>query len=128
MLAIEPLSRALGVGEPNQKALRLLGQTISRERRKFADYILRCREDGFIAFDDDPFEIASLFVAMSLGEWSLRLATDMLDKLTDLMIKEHARRVVGVFRGARTGTKAVTARTPSGRLGLRRLKGAGLCG
>jgi AcrR family transcriptional regulator len=97
MLAMEPLSRAMGVGEPNDKASRLLGQTISRERMKFVDYILRCRERGFVAFGDDPFEIASLFVAMALGEWSLRLGTGMLDELTDEMIAEHARRVTRIF-------------------------------
>jgi len=97
MLAMEPLSRAMGVGEPNDKALRLLGQTISRERMKFVEYILRCREHGFVAFDDDPFEIASLFVAMALGEWSLRLGTGMLDELTDRMIEEHAQRVTRIF-------------------------------
>ena len=96
-LAIEPLSRAMGVGEPNDKALRLLGQTVSRERRKLVDYILRCRERGFLAFDDDPFEIASLFVAMALGEWSLRLGTGMLDELTVRMIEEHALRVTRIF-------------------------------
>jgi AcrR family transcriptional regulator len=97
MLAIEPLGRAMGVGERNDKALRLLGQTIGRERKKFVDYILRCREHGFIAFDDDPFEIASLFVAMALGEWSLRLGTGMLNELTDRMIEDHARRVTRIF-------------------------------
>src|ERR1700685_4371640 len=88
MLAMEPLSRAMGVGEPNDKALRLVGQTISRERKKFVDYILRCREQGYVAFDDDPFEIASLFVAMAEGEWTMRLGTGLLDKLTDKMIEE----------------------------------------
>jgi hypothetical protein len=77
--------------------LRLLGQTISRERKRFVEYILRCCEHGFIAFDDDPFEIASLFVAMALGEWSLRLGTGMLDELTDKMIEDHARRVTRIF-------------------------------
>ena len=97
MLAIEPLSRAISVAEPDDKASRQLGQTISRERLKFVDYILRCREQGFVAFDDDPYEIASLFVAMALGEWSLRLGTGMLDELTDGMIEEHAQRVTRIF-------------------------------
>lgn len=96
-LAIEPLSRAMGVGEPNDTASRQLGKTISRERLKFVDYILLCRERGFVAFDDDPHEIASLFVAMALGEWSLRLGTGMLDELTDKMIEEHAQRVTRIF-------------------------------
>lgn len=97
MLAIEPLSRAMRVGEPNDRSSRLMGQTISRERKKFVDYILHCRERGLLAFDDDPFEIASLFVAMALGEWRLRLGTGMLDELTDRMIEEHAQRVTRVF-------------------------------
>jgi hypothetical protein len=37
-----------------------------------------------------PFEIASLFVAMAQGEWSMRLGTGMLDELTDKMIEDHA--------------------------------------
>ncbi|MFY9968275.1 MAG: TetR/AcrR family transcriptional regulator [Roseiarcus sp.] len=97
MLAMAPLSDAMGPGEPGDSASRLLGQTIAEERKKFVDYILRCRAEGAIAFDDDPFEIVSLFVAMAQGEWSLRLGTGMLDQLTDKMIKEHAQRVTRMF-------------------------------
>ena len=87
----------MGPGEPGDKASRMLGQTIGEERKNFVDYILRCRAQGYIAFDDDPFEIASLFVAMAQGEWSLRLGTGMLDKLTDKMIEDHAERVTRIF-------------------------------
>ncbi len=97
MLAMAPLSDAMGPGEPGDKVSRMLGQTISQERKNFVDYILRCRAQGYIAFDDDPFEIASLFVAMAQGEWRLRLGTGMLDKLTDKMIEDHAERVTRIF-------------------------------
>jgi AcrR family transcriptional regulator len=97
MLAIAPLTDAMGPGEPGDKASRLLGQTISEERKKFVDYILQCRAQGHIAFDDDPFEIVSLFVAMAQGEWSMRLSTGMLDKLTAKMIEDHAQRVTRLF-------------------------------
>jgi AcrR family transcriptional regulator len=97
MLAIAPFNQALGVGEPSDKALRLVGQTIAEERARFVAYILRCRANGDIAFDDDPFEIVSLFVAMAQGEWSLRLATGMIDKVTDQMIADHAQRVTRIF-------------------------------
>jgi AcrR family transcriptional regulator len=97
MLATEPLSQSMGVGKAGDRALRLLGKTISKERARFVDYILRCRANGDIAFDDDPFEIVSLFVAMAEGEWSLRLATGLLDHLTDTMIQDHAQRVTRIF-------------------------------
>jgi AcrR family transcriptional regulator len=97
MLAIAPLNQAMSVGEPSDKALRLVGQTIAEERGRFVDYLLRCRDQGLIAFDDDPFELVSLFVAMAEGEWTLRLATGLLDKLTDAMIADHARRVTRIF-------------------------------
>jgi len=97
MLAAAPLNQAMGVGEPSDKALRLLGQTIREWRARFIDYLLRCRDNGDIAFDDDPFELASLFVAMAEGEWSLRLATGMLDEVTDRMIEDHAQRVTRIF-------------------------------
>jgi AcrR family transcriptional regulator len=97
MLAMAPLTDAMGPGESGDKALRLLGQTIREERKKFVDYISRCRAQGYIAFDDDPFEIASLFVAMAQGEWSMRLGTGMLDELTDKMIEDHAQRVTRIF-------------------------------
>jgi AcrR family transcriptional regulator len=104
MLAIAPLTDAMAPGEPGDKASRLLGQTINEERKKFVDYILRCRAHGYIAFDDDPFEIASLFVAMAQGEWSMRLGTGMLDELTDKMIEDHAQRVTRIFlKGLRPG-------------------------
>ncbi len=97
VLAMAPLTGAMGPGERGDKASQLLGRTISEERKKFVDYILQCRAQGYIAFDDDPVEIASLFVAMAQGEWSMRLGTGMLDKLTDTMIEDHARRVTRIF-------------------------------
>jgi AcrR family transcriptional regulator len=106
MLAIAPLTSAMAPGEPGDKVSRLLGQTISEERKKFVDYILRCRAQGYIAFDDDPFEIVSLFVAMAQGEWSMRLGTGMLDDLTDKMIEDHAQRVTRIFlKGLAPGRK-----------------------
>ena len=97
MLAIGPLSQAMGVGESGQSALRMVGETIGEERKRFVGYILRCRDQGYIAFNDDPFEIVSLFVAMAEGEWALRLATGMIDAITDEMIAEHAERVTRIF-------------------------------
>jgi AcrR family transcriptional regulator len=97
MLAMEPLSQAIGIGQAGDKALRMLGETILEERMRFVDYLSGLRASGEIAFDDDPFEIASLFVAMAEGEWTLRLGTGMLDELTEPMIKEHARRVTRIF-------------------------------
>jgi AcrR family transcriptional regulator len=96
-LATAPLAQAMGAGEPSEKALRLVGQTIGEWRARFVDYILRCQASGFIVFDDDPFEIVSLFVAMARGEWGLRLATGMLNQVTDEMIAAHALRVTRLF-------------------------------
>jgi len=96
-LATAPLGQAMGAGESTEKALRLVGQTIGEWRARFVEYIERCRAGGYIAFDDDPFEIVSLFVAMAQGEWGLRLATGMLDQVTDAMIAAHAQRVTRLF-------------------------------
>jgi AcrR family transcriptional regulator len=105
MLVIEPLIQAIGVGEAGDKAQRMLGETITQERNRFVDYLKRARERGEIDFDDDPFELASLFVAMAHGEWSMRLSTGMLDELTDAMIEAHARRVTRIFlKGIAPGT------------------------
>jgi AcrR family transcriptional regulator len=97
MLAIAPLNQAMGVGEPSETARRLVGKTISEERARFVDYLLRCRAQGYVAFDDDPFELVSLFVAMAEGECSLRLGTGMIDQVTDKMIEDHAQRVTRIF-------------------------------
>ncbi|WP_372785852.1 TetR/AcrR family transcriptional regulator [Phenylobacterium sp.] len=97
MLTISPLYQAMGPGEPSDKALRLVGRTIAEERKRFVNYLLRCRDNGDIAFDDDPFEIVSLFVAMAEGEWSQRLATGLIDEITDEMIKTHAQLVTRIF-------------------------------
>jgi AcrR family transcriptional regulator len=97
MLAIAPLTQAMGMDRPNDKALRLIGKTIREERARFVAYLLRCRDQGHIAFDDDPFELVSLFVAMAEGEWSFRLGTGQLDRLTDEMVAEHALRVTRIF-------------------------------
>ncbi|HZZ89641.1 MAG TPA: helix-turn-helix domain-containing protein [Caulobacteraceae bacterium] len=100
MLAISPLSQATGLGEASAKARHLVGETIRAERARFVDYLLRCRAAGQIAFEDDPFELASLFVAMAEGEWQLRLDTGITPELTDAMIAEHAQRVTRMFLGA----------------------------
>jgi AcrR family transcriptional regulator len=97
MLAMAPLTSAMAPGEPADKVARMLGRTIREERKKFVDYILWCCAQGLIAFDDDPVEIVSLFVAMAQGEWSMRLATGLLDGLTDKMIEDHAQRVTRIF-------------------------------
>ena len=55
----------MGLEQAGDKALSLLGETIAGERTRLVDYILRCRAAGYIAFDDDPFEIVSPFVAMA---------------------------------------------------------------
>jgi AcrR family transcriptional regulator len=97
MLAISPLLQAMGAGGRSGRAMRLLGQTIAEWRRHFVDYMLQARDKGEVAFDDDPFELVSAFVAMAEGEWGLRLATGMLDEVTDPMIEAHARRVTRIF-------------------------------
>ena len=74
-----------------------MGRTIGEWRARFVDYILLCRQNGDIAFDYDPFELVSLFVAMAEGEWGPRLATGMLGQLTDRMIRDHALRVTRIF-------------------------------
>jgi AcrR family transcriptional regulator len=102
---IEPLIQAIGVGEAGDKLQRMLGETIIEERNRFVDFLVRARERGELDFDDDPFELASLFVAMAQGEWSMRLSTGMLDDLTDEMIETHARRVTRIFlKGIAPGT------------------------
>jgi len=96
-LSLAPLTHALQAGEPGEKALRLIGKRIAAERARFVGYLQRCRDRGQIAFDDDPFELISVFVAMAVGEWNLRLSTGMTSRLTDKMIAEHARRVTRMF-------------------------------
>jgi AcrR family transcriptional regulator len=112
-LAMAPLIGAIGPGEQGASAFRTLGRTIGKEREKFVEYLMWRRAEGDIAFDDDPVEIASLFVAMALGEWSMRLGTGMLETLTDRMIEDHARRAARIFlkglapKSGRSATPAV---------------------
>jgi AcrR family transcriptional regulator len=96
MITLAPLTHGIQAGA-GEKALRLLGKSVIAERSRFVDYLLRCRARGQVAFDDDPFELVSTFVAMAVGEWSLRLATGITARLTDKMIAEHARRVTRLF-------------------------------
>jgi AcrR family transcriptional regulator len=104
MLVTAPLSQSM-VGATGRRASRRMGKTIAAERQNFVNYLNWCRNEGYIDFDDDPFEIASLFVAMAQGEWMLRLATGMTDALTDKMIETHARRVTRIFLTALAPTK-----------------------
>ena len=106
MLVMEPLIQAIGVNEAGDKAQRMLGETIAAERGRFVDYLKRARESGEIDFDDDPFELTSLFVAMAQGEWSMRLGAGLLNELTDEMIEAHARRVTRIFlKGIASGPR-----------------------
>ena len=91
MLAVSPL------GEISGPAQRLVAETVRQERANFAGYLLSCRNQGYIAFDDDPFELVSLFVAMAGGEWADSLSTGMVAELTDEMIEAHAQRVTRIF-------------------------------
>jgi len=96
LIAIMPLTQMMGGGASNPAA-RMVGQTITQERKNFVNYINWCKSKGFIAFDDDPTEIVSLFVAMAQGEWSLRLSTGLVREVTEEMIQEHAQRVTRLF-------------------------------
>jgi AcrR family transcriptional regulator len=93
-LAVAPFAQAMSEGST---PARLAGQVIADERHNFVDYILRCRASGIIAFDDDPYEVVSLFVSMAQGEWTLRLATGMVKEVTEDMIAAHASRVSAMF-------------------------------
>jgi len=94
-LAVQPLTQ--GLPEAGEPTLRRIGKTIADRRQGFVEYLNYCRDHGYIAFDDDPLELASLFVAMAEGEWTLRLGTGMVEEVTDAMIVDHAQRVTRMF-------------------------------
>jgi AcrR family transcriptional regulator len=118
ILATAPLSQGM-VGATGRRASRLVGKSIAAERKNFVSYLNWCRKEGYIAFDDDPYEIASLFVAMAQGEWTLRLGTGMIDKVTDKMIEAHARRVTRLFLKALAPARERAGRQTRGRVSAR---------
>jgi len=98
LIAMEPLNRAAASAGSGAPALaRGMGEAIVEERKNFVRYIEWCRQMGLIEFEDDPFEIASVFVALAQGEWTMRLGYRLVDKVTDEMIDEHAQRVTRLF-------------------------------
>ncbi len=98
LLAMEPLNRAAAsAGERAPFLAEGMGAAIRAERKNFVAYFEWCREQGFVAYDDDPFEIASMFVAMSAGEWAMRVGYKLVDKVTDAMIDAHVERVTRMF-------------------------------
>ncbi|WP_439814811.1 TetR/AcrR family transcriptional regulator [Zavarzinia sp. CC-PAN008] len=97
VLAVEPLSRAIVADGPGGAALRMAGGVIDEDRRRFAAIFCLWRDQGHLAFDDDPMEIVSLFVAMAQGEWPTLLALGAVDAITDVMIAAHARRVTRIL-------------------------------
>jgi AcrR family transcriptional regulator len=110
LVAMEPLNRAAASAGAGAPALaRGMGEAIADERKNFVRYIEWCRQLGLIAFDDDPYEIASTFVAMAQGEWAMRLGYRLVDKVTDEMIDAHAQRVTRLFlKAVAPGTKPVS--------------------
>ncbi len=98
LLAMEPLNRAAASAGARAPILAEgMGAAVREERKNFVAYLEWCRAQGSIAYDDDPYEIASIFVAMASGEWSMRLAFKLVDTVTDEMIDTHARRVTRLF-------------------------------
>jgi AcrR family transcriptional regulator len=96
VIAIAPLTSSMGSGV-NNPAAQMMGKTINEERKNFVNYLNWCKAQGTIAFDDDPYELTSLFVAMAQGEWVVRLSTGMVREVTEAMIHEHAQRVTRMF-------------------------------
>jgi AcrR family transcriptional regulator len=94
MLNILPLTSGIPSGS---KASRILGKTISEERKDFTNYLIWCRSAGYIDFEDDPYEVASLFIAMTQGEWGLRMSAGLVKHVTDEMIRKHAQMVTRMF-------------------------------
>jgi hypothetical protein len=93
-----PLAQAaVGIAEQGQGVTRSIDDTLAASRKIFVSYLKWCRTQGYIAFDDEPEEIASVFVAMSQGEWLLRLATGQVKEVTDAMLTAHAERVTALF-------------------------------
>ena len=96
LLAMAPLTEAMGPASPATGPRGMLGQTISEERKKFVDYILRCR-----AKDTSRSTTIRSRSSRCSSRWRGRVGhavgTGMLDKLTDRMIEEHAQRVTRIF-------------------------------
>lgn len=110
-IAMAPLAPAgYTAGRHTSRMTRQIGKSIREERKNFVGYLEWCRAQGYIAHDDDLFEIASLFVAMAQGEWTVRLATGMVDEVTDAMMEEHAQRVTRLFLKAVAPTARSTVR------------------
>ncbi len=108
VLAMAPLTlAAANAGAESKSLTHGIGAVIREERKNFVGYLEYCKAEGYLAFDDDPFELASLFVAMAQGEWSMRLSTGMIEAVTDDMIHEHAQRVTRIF------LKALAPRPPT---------------
>jgi AcrR family transcriptional regulator len=97
-LAMAPLAQiAISASEQGQPITRSIDDNLAASRKVFVSYLKWCRTQGYIAFDDEPEEIASIFVAMAQGEWLLRLATGQVKEVTDAMIDAHAERVTALF-------------------------------
>lgn len=98
LLAVEPLIRAAAsAGGGAVELAQDLGAVVREDRQRFVAYFEWCRAQGLIAFEDDPFEIASLFVAMASGEWSMSTTYRLVDQVTEEMIEAHAQRVTRLF-------------------------------
>jgi len=97
-LSLAPLAQvAISAVEQGQPITRGIDETLAASRKTFVSYLKWCRTQGYIAFDDDPEEIASLFVAMAQGEWLLKITTGQVKEVTDAMIDMHAQRVTALF-------------------------------
>ena len=97
-IALAPLAQvAISAVEHGQPITRSIDETLASTREVFVSYIKWCRKQGYIAFDDDPEEIASLFIAMAQGEWLLKLTTGQIKEVSDEMLAPHAKRVTALF-------------------------------
>lgn len=98
LLAVEPLMRAAASAGAGASVLAQdVGAVVREDRKRFVAYFEWCRAQGLIAYEDDPFEIASMFVAMASGEWSMSATYRLADEVTEEMIEAHAQRVTRLF-------------------------------
>jgi len=71
----------------------------SRAHEGLTAYLARCREKGWMAFDD-PEEAAAMFISMATGEWGRLMLTGAIAHVPESAIKAHAALSARMFLAA----------------------------
>lgn len=87
----------LAEGAKLEAGVRIVVERSAVGRADLIGHFERFRAAGLMEFEQDADQIASMFVAMALGEWRDRLNLGLIQRVTPAEIEAHAKLATDMF-------------------------------